>query len=206
MILWLLLQCLRQQSDVALELVDAVGARGMVLVPDAQKLLDAAGYVEILMRHAVVAGAAVSPGKTRIEIAESGVRPLDQPIARCLQAAAEACVLDDQLHIGIRQEQIVVGQFRSGRAVEGRIPGLLEIVEGKAVQLPGQPAPGEERGDEFLRSVGRAGIADHPASDVIGNGTETALEIGHLVFDDHVAAQQLAARHITVRKRNGYGY
>jgi hypothetical protein len=51
--------------DVALELVDAVGARGMVLVPDASKLLDAAGYVEILMRHAVVAGAAVSPGKAR---------------------------------------------------------------------------------------------------------------------------------------------
>jgi hypothetical protein len=37
----------------------------MVLVPDAPKLLDAAGYVEILMRHAVVAGAAVAPGKAR---------------------------------------------------------------------------------------------------------------------------------------------
>ena len=70
MILWLLLQCLRQQSDVALELVDAVGAGGMVLVPDAPKLLDAARYIEILMRHAMVACTAVSPGKARIEVTE----------------------------------------------------------------------------------------------------------------------------------------
>ena len=54
---------------------------------------------------------------------------------------------------------------------------------------------GEKRFDEVLGPVGRAGIADHPAVDVVGNRPETALEVRHLVPDDHVEAEALAGRH-----------
>jgi FkbM family methyltransferase len=63
------------------------------------------------------------------------------------------------------------------------------------------PAPDASVLALLLRPVRRAGVADHPASDMIGDGAETALEIRHLVLDDHVQAQQLAIRHITVWKK-----
>ena len=72
--------------------------------------------------------------------------------------------------------------------VERGVACLLEIVEREAVQFAGQTALGEERDDEILRAVGRAGVADHPAADVIGDSIETALEVRHLVLDDHVEA------------------
>ena len=56
------------------------------------------------------------------------------------------------------------------------------------MQLARQVAGGEERFDEILCPVGRAGIADDPAVDVARNCAETALEICHLVLDDHVQA------------------
>ena len=49
--------------------------------------------------------------------------------------------------------------------------------------------------DEILRAVGRSGVADDPAVNVIGNRAETALEIRHLVLDNHVEAKRLRGRH-----------
>ena len=83
-------------------------------------------------------------------------------------------------------------------AIEGGVARLLEVAEREAVQLARQVARGEKRLDEFLGTVGRAGIADHPAVNVIGDGAETALEIRHLVPDDHVEAQELAVCHLCV--------
>jgi hypothetical protein len=62
-------------------------------------------------------------------------------------------------------------------------------VEREAVQLPRHIARREESSDEVLRAVGRAGVADHPAGDVVDNGGETALEIAELVLDDHIEAE-----------------
>ena len=80
--------------------------------------------------------------------------------------------------------------------IERRVARLLEIVKWEAVQFAGQAASGKERDDEILRAVGRSGIADHPARDVIGKRAETAFEVRHLVLDDHVEAQRPAARHV----------
>jgi len=60
------------------------------------------------------------------------------------------------------------------------------------VQLSRHISCGEERLDEVLRAVSGTGIADYPAVNVIGNAAETAPQIRHLVFDDHVEADRLA--------------
>lgn len=56
-------------------------------------------------------------------------------------------------------------------------------------------APGKERLDEVLRAVRRTGIADDPASDVVSDRRQAALEICHLVLDDHVQAKALIFHH-----------
>nr|WP_143748226.1 hypothetical protein [Mesorhizobium carmichaelinearum] len=79
--------------------------------------------------------------------------------------------------------------------IERCVARLLEIVEWEFVQLAGQAAGCEERFDEILGPVSRAGIADDPAVDVVDNGPETALKVRHLVLDDHVEAEPLAVCH-----------
>ena len=56
-------------------------------------------------------------------------------------------------------------------------------------------APGKECLDEVLRPVGRASIADDPASDVVSDCRQAALEICHLVLNDHVEAKALVFYH-----------
>ncbi|TPO10582.1 hypothetical protein FJ987_20740 [Mesorhizobium sp. CU2] len=79
--------------------------------------------------------------------------------------------------------------------VERFVARLLEIAEGEFVQLAGQVAGCEERSDEILRPVGGSRVADDPAIDMVGNRAEAALEVRHLVPDDHVEAKPLAVRH-----------
>ncbi|MER9726935.1 MULTISPECIES: hypothetical protein [unclassified Mesorhizobium] len=79
--------------------------------------------------------------------------------------------------------------------IERRVARLLKIMEWEFVQLARQVAGSEERFDEILGPVGRAGVADNPAVDVVDNRPETALKIRHLVLDDHVETEALAVCH-----------
>ncbi|RUW15742.1 MAG: hypothetical protein EOQ58_13960 [Mesorhizobium sp.] len=79
--------------------------------------------------------------------------------------------------------------------IERGVAGLLEIFEGELMQLPGQVAIGEESPDVILGPVGRPGVADDPAVDVVDNRPQTALQVRHLVLDDHVQAKSLARGH-----------
>lgn len=64
------------------------------------------------------------------------------------------------------------------------------------MQFARQVAGSEERSDEILGPVGRAGIADDPAVDMVGDRSEAALQVRRLVLDDHVEADALAACHL----------
>ncbi|MER9313034.1 hypothetical protein NKI51_27710 [Mesorhizobium australicum] len=85
--------------------------------------------------------------------------------------------------------------------IKCRITRLLEIQEGKLMQFARQVAGSEERFDEILGPVGRAGIADDPAVDVVGHRSKAALKVRRLVLDDHVEAEALAACHLNRRLR-----
>jgi hypothetical protein len=58
------------------------------------------------------------------------------------------------------------------------------------VQFAGNAALGEERLDQVLRAVGGAGVADHPAGDVVGNRAQAAQQDAAFVAHDHVQADQ----------------
>jgi hypothetical protein len=64
------------------------------------------------------------------------------------------------------------------------------------VQFPRDTAGRKERSDEVLRPIGRTGVADHPARNVMDDGAKAALEIFPLVFDDHIEAERLRIRHL----------
>ncbi|MER9845224.1 hypothetical protein NKJ59_29055 [Mesorhizobium australicum] len=147
------------------------------------------------MGHTVVARAGVAPGQARVPIGEARIRPLQQPVARTVELLSEARVLDHQLHVGVVKQQIVVGEWRGIGMIERRVARLLEIVEWEFVQLARQVAGSEEGFDEILGPIGRAGITDDPAVDVVDNRPETARKIRHLVSDDHVEAEPFAVRH-----------
>ncbi|WP_131802862.1 hypothetical protein [Mesorhizobium sp. ORS 3428] len=185
----------QKELDVTLELVDPVRARGVILVPNAPKLLHPARHVDIFVGNAVIARAGVAPDQTRVPVGKARIRPLQEPIARAVEPSAEIPILDDKLHVGIVEQQIVIGELRGIGTVERRVARLLEIVKGKLMQFAGHIASGKERSNEILASIGRSGIANDPAVDVVGNRTKTALEICHLVLDDHVEADALAVCH-----------
>nr|WIE90423.1 hypothetical protein P9270_023160 [Mesorhizobium sp. WSM4875] len=167
----------------------------MVLVPNALQFLHVAGNVEIFMRHATVAGAGIAPDDAGVPIGEVGTGSLEQPIAGTVELRSEARVLDDQLHVGVVEKQIIIDERRSICMIERGVAGLLEIFEGELMQLPGQVAIGEESPDVILGPVGRPGVADDPAVDVVDNRPQTALQVRHLVLDDHVQAKSLARGH-----------
>ncbi|TGU03071.1 hypothetical protein EN806_43550 [bacterium M00.F.Ca.ET.163.01.1.1] len=123
---------------------------------------------------------------------------MQQPVARRVEAFAETRVFDDKLHVGVVEQQIVIGKRRRISMVERGVARLLEIVEGEFMQLARQVARGKERPDEILRPIGRARIADDPAIDVVGNRAQATLQVRHLVLDDHVEAEALAVCHMTV--------
>ncbi|MER8492001.1 hypothetical protein NKH53_27705 [Mesorhizobium australicum] len=148
------------------------------------------------MGHAVVARAGIAPDQARIPIGEARIRPLQQPVARTVELLSEAHVLDHQFHVGVVKQQIVVCERRGIGMIERCVASLPEIVEWEFVQLARQVAGSEEGFDEILGPVGRAGIADDPAVDVAGNRSKTALQVRHLVLDDHVEAEALAACHL----------
>src|SRR5271155_3328221 len=129
------------------------------------------------MRHAMIVRAGVATDDARIPVTDTG--SLKEIVAGPLELGAKVAVFDDQLHIRISEQQVIVDQWRSVSEVERRVTGLLEIDKGKAVQLPRNVARGEEGADEILRAVGRAGVADHPTRDVWRDRGETALEIRH---------------------------
>ncbi|UCI29388.1 hypothetical protein FJW03_16100 [Mesorhizobium sp. B4-1-4] len=147
------------------------------------------------MGHAVVARAGVAPDQARVPVGQAGIRPLQQPVARAVELLPEARILDYQFHVGIVEEQIVITEWRGVGVIECCVARLLEIVEGKFVQLARQVAGSEERFDEILGPIGRASIADDPAVDMVDNRPETALEVRHLVFDDHVQAKPFGVCH-----------
>src|SRR5271169_4473676 len=74
--------------------------------------------------------------------------------------AAEIAVLDDQLHVRVVEQQIVISERGCVGAVQGRVSSLLEVPEWKAVQLTRYLVRGKERPNEILGAVGGAGIAD----------------------------------------------
>ncbi|WP_436258605.1 hypothetical protein [Mesorhizobium caraganae] len=150
------------------------------------------------MGHAVVASAGVALGQPRVPISQAGIRPLQQPVARTVEALAEASILDHQFHVGVVKQQIVVSEWGGIGMIEGRVARLLKIMEWEFVQLARQVAGSEERFDEILGPVGRAGVADDPAVDVVDNRPETAWKVRHLVLDDHVETEALAACHVLI--------
>ena len=201
MIVGLGFERLGQQPYVALELVDPVGAARVVLVPDPAQFPDISGHIDIFVGDAFVAGARVAADEARIPVAETASRPLEQPIPRRLEPSPEVEVLDDELHIRIGEEQVVVRQRRGIGMVERGVARLFDILKREAVQFPGETARGEERDDEVLGAVRGSGIADDPARDVIGKCAETAFEVRHLVLHDHVEAERSAVgrRHYSGR-------
>jgi hypothetical protein len=72
---------------------------------------------------------------------------------------------------------------------------LGKILEWKAVYLTGNTTGCEERADEFLSSVVRTGITDHPAGDIRRDGAKTAFQIRHLILDNHIKAEGAAVPH-----------
>ena len=78
---------------------------------------------------------------------------------------------------------------------------MLEVEERETVKLAGNTAFREKRLDKVLSAVGGSGVADYPASDVIGDCTKTAVEVRHLVLHDHIEAERLAVRHFRVIKQ-----
>nr|WP_143019569.1 hypothetical protein [Mesorhizobium qingshengii] len=121
---------------------------------------------------------------------------MQQPVARAVEPLAEAPILDHKLHVGVVKQQIVIGERRGIGVIERRVARLLKVMEWEFVQLARQVAGGEERFDESLGPVGRASVANDPAVDVVDNRPETALKVRHLVLDDHVEAEALAACHV----------
>ena len=85
------------------------------------------------MRYAVVTRAGIPSHQARVPIGKSGVRPLQQPIARCIQLVVEIPILDHQLHVGVVEQKIIVSERRRVGAIKRCIARLFEIVERKTV-------------------------------------------------------------------------
>jgi len=194
-VLRLLLESGRQQPDVAFELVAPVRAAGVILVPDPLQLPAIAGQIDIFVGHALVARAGVAPDQAGVPITETTRRALQQPITRGGEAGAKTGILDHQLHVRIGEQEVIILQRRGIGMVERGVACLLEIVERETVQLSRQIALGKKCDDKILGAIGRAGITDHPATDVLGDRAKTALEVRHLVLDDHIEAEPLAVGH-----------
>ena len=165
----------------------------MVLVPDALELGVLAGHVDIFMGDAAITGARIAPHEPRVPVGDA--RTLQHAVTWRGQTAAKIRVLDDQLHVGVVEQQIIIVERGRVGAVERRIARLFKVYEGKAVEFSGDAALGEKGFDEPLRSVRGAGVADDPARDVRRNRGQATGQVGHLVFYDHIQTNTRRLRH-----------
>ena len=185
-------QGLRKKPDVAFEFVDAIGPAGVIPVPDSAQLDLRIGDLDEFVRHATIASARVPADQPRIPVADA--IDLQDRIGRGLQSLPKTRVFDDQLHVGVTEQKVVIFEVRSVGAIQRCVARLLEVDEGPTAQLAGQAAGAEKRLDEFLGAVGRAGVADHPTGKAVGQRRKTPWQIRHLVLDDHIEAKSLFQR------------